>query len=511
VHADAGVEHGGPQGSVVPTPHSSPRAEAPGRGTVGAIRRIAEEEHIVIVLLAGFALIFLLVFPPALFVNDSWLNLVAGREVVEHGLPSHDTLTVYGAGRVWTDQQWLAQVLMYGAHGLGGYALLSILTCASVVGAFTIAAVAARTLGAGPRAIWVLFLPVLVAAPWAWSIRAQMLTLPLYTGLLWLLATEARRPTGRIWLALPMLVLWGNLHGSAALGALLVLVLVVYELGRSRGRSWRRSVPLGLLAPLMLLVTPYGPGATVRYYHLLLVDPPFKGQVTEWRWPAPATNTIAFYVLICLTIPIVAWGRKRLTIYDFAVLAVTLAGAFTAIRGVPWFAMACMLLVPVAIGRSLEARHRGEPRRGLNLGIGIALGSAILVAAGSLFLRSDSWFMEYWPNAPADAVASVLRPGDRVFAPDRFSDWLLWRIPELRGRTAYDVRFELYDREFFNRLARYNGETGSTWKSFADGYRIVLVDETVRSHTKDFLAEPGARVVYRGKELTVVERPAVGR
>jgi len=171
----------------------------------GRIRRIAEEEHILVVLLAGFALIFLLIFPPALLVNDSWLNLAAGREVVENGLPSRDELTVYGLGATWTDQQWFAQVAMYGVYSLGGFALLSIMACASVVGAFALAAAASRSLGAGPRAIWLLFLPVLISAALGWSIRAQMLTLPLYTGLLWLLASQARRPTNRVWIALPML------------------------------------------------------------------------------------------------------------------------------------------------------------------------------------------------------------------------------------------------------------------------------------------------------------------
>ena len=471
------------------------------------VRRIAEEEYILVVLLAGFALIFLLIFPPALLVNDSWLNLMAGREVIEHGLPSRDEITTYGFGNVWTDQQWLAQVFMYGLFSLGGYALLSIMACAFVVGAFTIAAAASRSLGAGARAIWLLFLPVLIAAALGWSIRAQMLTLPLYTGLLWLLAREARRPSSRVWLALPMLVLWANMHGSAALGALLVMLLGAYELLRSRGRTWARSLALVVAAPLALLVTPYGPATTARYYHLMLVDPPFKGMVTEWNWPAPASNTIAFYVLLVISVPVVIWGRRRLTVFDIAVLVLTFAGAMTAIRGIPWFAFACMVYVPVAIGRSLESRNPAEPRRGFNTVICIGLVSAVLVSAGGLFTRSDAWFESYWPSAPADAVRSALQPGDRVFAPDRFSDWLLWKIPELRGRMGYDVRFEVYDRAFFSRLNAYNWETGADWKSFADGFRIVVVDETVRSHTKDFLEEPGARVIYRGTELTVIERP----
>jgi hypothetical protein len=262
-----------------------------------------------------------------------------------------------------------------------------------------------------------------------------------------------------------------------------------------------------VLAPLTLLVTPYSPLATARYYHLLLLDPPFAGHVTEWMRPTPGTNTAAFYVLLAMAIPIVIWGRRRLTLFDVGVLGLTLAGALTAIRGIPWFAFACIVFVPVALGRSLESRKPGEPRRGFNLAISAGLSAALLLAATALFFRSDSWYEDYWPTEPITALEKELEPGDRVFAPDRFSDWLLWKIPELRGRVAYDVRFELYDPEFYDRLANYNSEVGD-WESFADGYRIVLVDETNRSHTADFLKQPGTRVIYRGEELTVIARPS---
>ncbi|HXG75487.1 MAG TPA: hypothetical protein VNJ53_02865, partial [Gaiellaceae bacterium] len=432
------------------------------------LRRIAEEEFILVVLLGGFGLIFLLVFPPSILVNDSWLNLAAGREIVEHGLPERDEWTVYGRGSTWTDQQWLAQLLLYGVHALGGHALLSITTALVVVSAFAIAAAGARSLGAGPRAIWVLFLPVLLAAPWAWSVRAQMVALPLYAAMVWLVAAQARRPSGRIWLALPLLVLWAQIHGSVALGALLVVLLGAYELVRTRGRSARRSAALIALAPLAPLATPYGPVDTARYYHLLLVDPPFAGHVTEWMWSDPDTNTIFFYVLAGLALLLAYLGRRRLTPFDLAVLGLTLVGAVTAIRGIVWFAMACMVLLPVAIGRALESRRPGEPRRRFNTLLAAGFAVALLAAAGSLFARERSWFEKYWPPEPAQAVRAALRPEDRVFAPDRFSDWLLWQLPELRGRIAYDVRFELYDEEFFDRLARYAGEDEPDWKSFAD-------------------------------------------
>ena len=139
----------GPSGHA-PGPDPGPDTSPVRRGRV---RRIAEEEYILLVLLGGFALIFLLIFPPALIVNDSWLNLMAGREVVENGLPSRDEITVYGLGATWTDQQWLAQVFMYGVYSLGGFALLSLAAATFVVAAFSLAAAAARQLGAGARAI----------------------------------------------------------------------------------------------------------------------------------------------------------------------------------------------------------------------------------------------------------------------------------------------------------------------------------------------------------------------
>jgi hypothetical protein len=228
--------------------------------------------------------------------------------------------------------------------------------------------------------------------------------------------------------------------------------------------------------------------------------------VTEWQWADPATNTLFFYVVALIALPLAYLGRKRLTPFDLVVLAMTLVGALTAIRGVAWFALACMVLLPVAIGRTLESRHSTQPFRRFNRYLTAVFVATFLATAGYSLLRDADWYEQGWPREPVEAVRSELGPGDRVFAPDRFSDWLLWKIPELRGRVAYDVRFELYDEAFFERLTRYAFEDGEDWKSFADGYRIVLVDETRLSHTADFLAEPGAVAVHRGDEITVIAR-----
>jgi len=107
-------------------------------------------------------------------------------------------------------------------------------------------------------------------------------------------------------------------------------------------------------------------------------------------------------------------------------------------------------------------------------------------------------------------VRDSLTPETRVFATSRDADWILWRIPELRGRLAYDVRFEIYDRETFERIVRFRGEQGDDWKSLADGYEVVIFEthQEPSSHIDDFLAESGARPRYADDRVTVIQRQA---
>ena len=109
------------------------------------------------------------------------------------------------------------------------------------------------------------------------------------------------------------------------------------------------------------------------------------------------------------------------------------------------------------------------------------------------------------------ATRDALEGSDtRVFATSRDADWILWRLPELRGRLAYDVRFEIYDRETFERIVRFRGEQGDDWKSLADGYEIVVLEthQEPSSHVEDFLSEPGAQPVYSDPRVTVIRRQA---
>ena len=469
-----------------------------------AINFLADNSLLVLVFCAVGALV-LAAFAPARVVADTWMTLVAGREIIDHGLPHVDHLTINGAGRTWTDQQWLAHLVLYGSERLGGFGFLTIFSGLSVMLAYAIGLIAARSRGATTRATLMVFMVVAFAASWTWTVRAQVLVLPLFAAVV-VLAVDARDGIRRrTWLMIPILVLWGNLHGSASLGALIASAVGVLELARRR-HAWQ-ALALAVTPWLALLVTPYTPASTVRYYRLVLVDPPFADVVGEWARPGVAWSTLGFGILLLATVLLVLTGWRRFALTELVVLAITAAVALQAIRGIYWFSIACLVILPPAIDRALGWREP-PPLRSVGRVVSLlaVLGLVIATIAGGL--TTDRRVADSWPTAAAVPVRAALRdPATRVYPTDRFADWLLWTLPELRGRMAFDIRFEVYTRAQMVDNVRFNGESGKDWKRVANGYRIITLDNIDKpSHLADLLAEPGARVVYRNNAITVVDR-----
>src|SRR3954451_18256960 len=186
---------------------------------VGAL---LEENGLVVIVLGAFAIAFLLALRKDLVI-DGWMALVSGRWIAQHGLPTHDMVTVWTHGARWTDQQWLAQLALYGLWRLGGLKLALLVHALLVMSGLVGAALIARRHGATPRSVTWVAIPVLIAYyPVASVMRPQTFAFPLFTAVLWLVLADARHPSRRIFFTLPLLVLWANLHGSVLLGAMLV-------------------------------------------------------------------------------------------------------------------------------------------------------------------------------------------------------------------------------------------------------------------------------------------------
>ncbi len=479
-----------------------------GDGLAARTWRLLERESLVVLCTAIFAIAFVLRLKGQVN-QDAWLGLLSGREIADHGLPGHETWTIWGAGGSFVDQQWLAHLGLYAAYALGGFGALAGLHVVLTLGAIAAALAVARRRGASQRSV-LLLLPLsffcLILS--TWQIRTQSFAYLLFVGCLWLAVSDARRPSPEIFLTLPLLAVWANLHGSVVLGAALV---ALRGLDRIAERRRGTGLALAALAPATLFVSPYA-ASLAGYYHHTLFNPAFSSMLNEWQPPRPGALTAPFFCLAIAVVWLAGRSRLALTRYERLAIFLTVAAALTATRNMGWFAFTALMLVPAAV----EEAHpdRAETKPGLSR-LNAAMAAATVGGLAVLLLvtvaRPASWFTKLYPPEAAAAVAAAAAadPQARIYADVRYADWLLYEHPQLAGRIAFDARFELLSSRRIAQIYDFNDVYGASWPVATKGFRIVVLDRSVsRRPIRAILRRPGARTLYSGHGVAVLEVPA---
>jgi hypothetical protein len=488
-----------------------PLTERPwsGHDRFGRALRLFETEWITLASLGFVASVVLTAIPQEL-VQDSWLALVAGREIVADGLPATDSLNVWTRGSDWVDQQWLAQTTMYGLFSFGGFRLVALAHVAALSATLLLGVAAARRLGGTAMSASLLAISSLVVAPWALQIRAQTAAMPLFVLVVWLLASDSRAPSRRVYLTLPLIVLWANLHGAVVLGAGLVVIRGL-TIARERSRPFAAAALTG--GPFVcLLVSPYGL-SLIGYYENLLLNPSFREYVAEWQASVPSVMTAAFYVYAAASVWLLTRHGRLLTFFERAALVLTLVAGFLAVRNILWFSLAGLILLPRLIDRALPPLRPLPGAGRLKIGVAALTATSVALTLVAVTTRSDGWFTREWPAGAAKVVSAAARDGNvKVMSDERYADWLLWKHPELRGRVAFGIRFELFTARQIEELAEYKRATDVGWHRIAAGYDVLVLDRRARSvDAETELAKRGYRVAYRDKQVAVlVTRGATG-
>lgn len=407
------------------------------------------------VVLAGIA--------PHLVLTDFWVGVVSGREVWLHGIPSTEQLTSLAAGHHWVDQQWLAQLSMYASERIGGVGLTVAVCSAAVVACFALCAAVAHRRGASPTVLLFFFCLAFLAGPWGVQARTQALALPLFGLVVWLLCRDTEGKRKATLLVLPTLCVWANLHGSVLLGVAIVAVYGVSLI-------WQRQL-IGLVyalaAPLCVFVSPYG-FSLFGYYETMTLHPPFGHQIVEWQRTTPSRGTAVFFFLGVIALLLLIAKRSSVRTFDVLLLVVTFAFGLFAIRLTPWFGLAALAVLPPLATRR-NVRFEGIAAASL----AVTVAAVILVSLALIPARAvplSSW--------RPDRLAALreLPVGQRVFADLDLADWLLWEVPGLRGRVAYDGRPELLTRREFNDVVMRAATFAPGWQRVLAPYRLVVLD-----------------------------------
>ncbi|HKD93806.1 MAG TPA: hypothetical protein VKB43_03760 [Gaiellaceae bacterium] len=474
------------------------RPAAPGR-----VAAFLEENGLVVVVLGAFAIVLVVALRKDLVV-DGWMALVSGRWIAQHGLPSHDTLTVWTHGRPWNDQQWLAQLGLYGLWRLGGIKLALLVHALLVISGIAGAALIARTRGASALGVTYVAIPVLLAYyPVASVMRPQSFAFPLFTATLWLILSDAQKPSRRVYLTLPLLVLWTNLHGSVLLGAMLVSLAGLVAIVQERRPSTRGLVLL--LAPwACLFASPYALDLP-SYYDKILIGGHFKKFVTEWAPTTLTPGTAAVYILVLGGLWLLGRAGREAPLLDQLAFLLTAVLAFEAVRNTAWVALVALAVLPPLVDR-LRGPVQDPPR--MNRILAITILATAVIALAAVAIKPTSWFTSGFPPGGAEAAVAAAGSQGRVFATSPYADWLLWSRPRLAGRVAFDARFELLSTKQLEQVARVQARSGD-WLRTLRGYRVfVLSRQSGPSLEQGLIDRLHAHVVFSSPQVVVLRRRA---
>lgn len=357
---------------------------------------------------------------------DAWWHIAIGKAILASGaIPRVEPFSWLTQDAPFVAHSWLWDVLLAGASGVGmaGTSLLLLPVTAAIIGvSWVLIGLAAPGIAPVPRAI--LILTAVAASLPLWAPRGG--TLDVLFVLCVAVIVASYLPNGSIrWLpALPFIgVLWANIHGSAILGlvALLIVAIVAVPVGVRwgtwPGRSLRPIAVAGIVAVLAACVNPYGP-ALLAYPLDREVASAFSVDIIEWRSPDFGARELVFarIVLASLLLLAAAWPRRG---RDPFLLLAAAVWTFAALGAVRFLAIAAFLIVAAAAPALAPAMtrwlggprapaddgRRGPPKLAPVLAAGVAALAMVAVGVTYIAPRAQSAAIEHrLPVAAVDAL-----------------------------------------------------------------------------------------------------------
>jgi hypothetical protein len=251
----------------------------------------------------------------AIGADTRWLAALGSEIVSSGGIP--DGVPFASApSQGWNNVLVLAELAFHAFDRLGdrGFLLAQLV---AVAAGFAVLARDARRGGATDAATAVVLLVVVVGAlPSIAVVRLQLFSLALFPLLLLLLRNETRGPSRRIWLLVPLIALWGNLHGAVLVGLAVATAYLALERARLEPVT---AFGVWIASILALFATP-ALDRTSDYYRDLLQNEAARRGVGLWEPVDPSSPVGLLLIAAAAALLVLAlWAKPRL--WELVVLA----------------------------------------------------------------------------------------------------------------------------------------------------------------------------------------------
>ncbi len=462
--------------------------------------------------------------------TDMWWHLAAGRSIVTTGhIPHADEFSYTVRGQPWTDVSWLAQAGMYAARALGGDALLALIVAALVVVAF--AFIYPQLDGAPFLRAFIVVLAA-TASSVIWSPRPQMLSFALLAISSYIVYLAKWRQVNRLWLLVPLFILWANVHGGYALGLMLLGSVIAGEvLNRLFGRaaapevmSWREIATLAgfaFLCGLALLVNPFTFGVWTLPFRTVSIRT-LQGFIQEWA--SPDFHQLFQQPMLWLLFALLGaagLSRRGWDWSDLILVVVFGYSAFLAGRNIAPFALvvapvlsrqAQPLVEALSSRINLPASARAPIRPVLASALNWLIVILLAVAAlGKCFiaLEPSSIAKAQAQSLPVRAVEWI-RQGHvsgPMYNSYNWGGYLMWALPQ--GPVFVDGRTDIYNDAFLRDYLQVMF-VRSGWRQVLDRYQVGWALTERDSFLATMLAtQPDWRLAYSDDQAVIYARRQV--
>jgi len=423
---------------------------------------------------------------------DFWWHLRIGRWMLDNGrLPSSDIFTFTVPGHLWTDHEYLTEILMWLVYRAAGTAGLSLAFGLLTWAGFWIIYRQVR------RQPWVivgvgLAIGAIAGSP-IWGPRAQMITFFLSClELYWLQGYLSGRSRAVQWFPLVM-VLWANLHGGWVIGFAWLGVALVAEL---IGWAWDRENPAHRAhVRFLAIITAFSVIAVAATPHGLSLYPyPFQtqGSIAQQKliveWFSPDFHQVylrPFEAMIFLVF--IGFALHRPSTYE---LLLTLLGLGLALQSVRNVALFVAVATPVMINSYSVYWKELSAARGWRLELpprrvfAIVTAIVLVVIAGATTLRiadstseskQRSLDQSSYPIAAADWLAAHPEVGTRMYNQYGWGGYLAYRFyPDPNRRVFIFGEAALMGDSLLNQYQDVQ-TLRSDWKQVLDQYQVDYV------------------------------------
>lgn len=399
--------------------------------------------------------------------GDTGVHIRIGDWVREHGrIPTADLFGWSKPAGPWYAYEWLAGVIMSAANAAAGLkaVVLMFATLFALIPAF----VALHAVWRG--ASGVVLAPLVLLGTSALNIhflaRPHVFTLLLLAAAAWMIERDRREPSRRIWMLVPMMALWANLHGGFFILFPLLGLLAVGEFLEGRRDRAIRYALLGGAAAVATLANPYGWRLHAHIFEYLRSDWVIRF-VDEAQSPKFRSETMLSFLLLLFT-GLAAAGtllarRKYVEVFWIAFLSYC---ALVSVRHTTVWVVFLTPIVAEELSRWWPATHRMAAFELRSL----TAWPAAAVAAVALLPVVD-WPTQFpkdlFPVAMEARHRELLKSA-RVFTTDQWADYLIWRnYPE--QRVFMDARHNYYGEKIGNEfLTVAHGLPG--WRKVQERY-----------------------------------------